>query len=624
MDINKTPPSDYKASELRSSLTSPSSKFSQAPQDISRFALKEGQMIKGEIINLRSSYVTIRLEPGNQVINARLEGNLPLAIGQTAQFQVAKDAADQLTLKYVPTNMQSSTEAMIEKAITASGLPLTSHNKSLVTLLLNTKMSIDKQTLQSMVKLSHQHRDTAPLTLVLMHKYNIPITKENITQFEAYANGTNQTLSLINELLNNMKELLPIAENSGSAINPPLLNITDIITNAITEAPEAFTNPSLPGEITNPLTTLLSEEDRITLATAIEQQVEASDHIAADIPDNLIARIYNGSIPLSEVVPLLTDLFQNGQNVISVDGMYHSLPDSNPAATVVTNLIQQYNNVINNTSEVKIILSLQQRVNLLEYVKAFHEASSISTQIEDGTARISDVLRFIKNGIASNIASGDIISTQNLLQSPEYARLLTGAFHEKWMVSPEKLRDKDTVTQLYETLEKDMDHLSHLINPSKDAIEAGRIQEPAKNMQQNLSFLKDLNQMFTYLPLPLQFKNQDAHCDLYILAKKKALKNPKDGLNILLNLDMANLGPLNIHVHMEGKQILAKFCLEDAIAGQLLTKHMHSLTSTLRKIGYNLHAEVVDTYKEPDFVQDFIEQDTLDMDIQRYAFDIRT
>src|SRR5262249_14996718 len=148
-------------------------------QTTQRPDLKEGQMVSGEIVDRRYNEVSIQLEPGNQTVTARLADDVSLSIGQKAQFLITDNSSGQLTLKYIPTDANSASDVIIQKALTASNLPLTDLNKAIVNELLNHSMSIDKQTLQLMVKLSHVNPGTAPLTLVLMLKNQIPLTQSN-------------------------------------------------------------------------------------------------------------------------------------------------------------------------------------------------------------------------------------------------------------------------------------------------------------------------------------------------------------------------------------------------------------------------------------------------------------
>jgi hypothetical protein len=642
MEISQTPLSSNKTSKSRTafpSASSPAARLQEGSkaaklQEASRISpetapveLKKGQMLRGKIVDLRYNSVRIRLEPGQQIITAGLEGDFPLAIGETAQFQVLQDSSDRLVLKYIPANMQAATETMIEKALLASKLPLTDSNKALVMTLLDYKMSIDKQTLQTMVKLSHQYHDTSFLTLVLMHKYNLPVTKGNIARFEAYTNGTNQLLTQVNAVTKNIAELLPsIGEANASdalfQVNDTLLSLLE--ENADTKAFD------FPAQTT--LGSILPEEDRLLLGEALKQQIEAGSPVSAAISDNIIDKIADGTLPLSDTIALLTDTFMPEQVSLHTlknemngqAGPLHAnslpLPESDPAAAIIASLIEKYPTVTDSPEEIRDLLNVQERENLLTYVRPYPMADDLREQIAAGTARIQDLLQWIK----SSLSPTNPHAAKELLQSPEYSKLLAEAFRDKWTLTPEKLRTKDSVLRLYEDLEEDLKKLDHLLETGKEVTETARLQEPVKSMQENLTFLKDLNQIAAYLPLPIQFKNQDAQCDLYVLARKKAAHPLKDGFTLLLHLDMTHLGMLNIHVRLEQKQILAKFYTEKPESRQLLSDHMSALTDALQKKGYRLHAEVTDTYEQPDLVKDLIEPDTEDSDIRRYTFDVRT
>lgn len=633
MEISQTPLSGNKISKSRTAFPSASSpaarlqESSRIPPETTPVELKEGQILRGEIVDLRYNSVRIRLEPGQQMITAGLEGDFPLAIGETAQFQVLQYSSDRLVLKYIPANMQAATETMIEKALLESKLPLTDSNKALVMTLLDYKMSIDKQTLQTMVKLSHQYRDTSFLTLVLMHKYNLPVTKGNIARFEAYTNGTNQLLTQVNAVTKNIAELLPSIGEANASV--ALFHVNDTLLSLLEENADtkAFNFPAQ-----TMLGSILPEEDRLLLGEALKQQIEAGSPVSAAISDNIIAKIADGTLPLSDTIAFLTDIFipeqaslnaldnktnwqENPLNILNLQ-----LPESHPAAAILASLIEKYPPTADSPKEIQDFLTAQEREHLLLYLPSDSVTDGFKEQIGSGTARIQDLLQWVK----SSLSQANLHAAKELLQSPEYGKLLAEAFRDKWTLTPEKLRTKDSILRLYEDLEEDLKKLDRLLETGKEATETARLQEPVKSMQENLTFLKDLNQIAAYLPLPIQFKNQDAQCDLYVLARKKAAHPLKDGFTLLLHLDMTHLGMLNIHVRLEQKQILAKFYTEKPESGRLLSDHMSVLTDALGKKGYRLQAEVTDTYEKSDFVKTIMEQGAEDSNIRRYTFDVRT
>ena len=115
----------------------------------------------------------------------------------------------------------SSADQMILKALTASGLPASERNRTLVMELLQHKLPIDKQTLQMFAKLAATNRNASSMTLILLYKNQIPITPANIRQFDAYQNGTHQLLkdiqSLSKSILELMKALSKVQEPGASS-----------------------------------------------------------------------------------------------------------------------------------------------------------------------------------------------------------------------------------------------------------------------------------------------------------------------------------------------------------------------------------------------------------------------
>lgn len=586
MDIKNSILSNYKSGKTKASLgktpistdklKDASQINKQTPKENALIDIKEGQTLKGEVVDLRYDSVTIRLEPGDQVVVAKLEGGVDLSIGQTAQFYVAEDGSNRIVLRYLPVD-GTSTNRTIDKALTASNIPLTNRNRLLVSELLANQMPVDKNTLSALVRLSHIHNEASPLTLVLMYKYNIPMTDENIQQFEAYQNGSNEIMGKINTLTDALLELINSSKEADPSSNEHL---------------DAFSNPSQVAE------TSIS-------STYINQQL----------------------------LQLNKDLLR----------LFDSNLDTNPNHAQFTpdapihNIISQEDIVSSNSSEITNILNQEERTELIRLLTPFsstnqldhqnnnlvdnHSNSQIFRQIDSGDAPLKDVLSYINLKVLKSDAAPKVVD--DILQSSVYSKLLQTVIKDRWTITPEKL-DQYSVSQLYENLDEDIKHINIMLQLSKDSAELMKLHEPSKGLQDNLSFLKDLNQVFNYLPLPIQFKNQDAHCDLYVLTRKKALNDQSNGLSVLLHLDMEHLGSLNIHLNMKNKNIAGKFYIEDLSSVELLSTHMETLVYNLKKKGYDFEPEVISSYEKPNFTKDFIANELKDNDFSRYTFDVRT
>ncbi|NLZ82266.1 MAG: flagellar hook-length control protein FliK [Clostridiales bacterium] len=603
----------------------------QMPKDIAQIDIKEGQTLKGEVVDLRYDSVTIRLEAGDQVVVARLEGGVDLSIGQTAEFYVAEDSSNRIVLRYVPVG-GTSTNRTIDKALAASNIPLTNRNKSIVIELLANQMPIDKNTLSTLVRLSHVHHEVTPLTLVLMYKYNIPMTDENIQQFEAYQNGSNEIMGKINNLTDGLLELIDMSKEA----EPSIIELIAPSSNSIHEADVNINTTELnqqilqlskdliqlldsntqrnqeyiPYDLDTPIHNILSKEDMAILENTLEQLININGKSVGS--KDLFGLEQKPEIPFS--INSLKDVIENPS--------FTSLPES------IKNQINQYvqNNIdLSNSPELNNILNQEERSELIRLLTPFSSHNQVDNQlfqqIDHGEAPIKAVIHYIGQNILNNDTSNNV--PNSIIQSPVYSKLLHSAIRDRWTITPEKL-DQYSVAQLYENLDEDIKQINNIIKLNNESIEMIKLQEPAKDLQDNLSFLKDLNQVFNYLPLPIQFKNQEAHCDLYVLTKKKALRDPNNGLSVLLHLDMEHLGSLNIHLNMKDKHIKGKFFIEDLSSVQLVSTHMDTLVDNLKKKGYDFVPELIGSYEKPNFTEDFIASELKDNDFSRYTFDIRT
>jgi hypothetical protein len=645
MDINQSSLSKFKSNKSdtpRSSMDTKSlseatklkvNSSSSSSSSIKQLDLKQGQIIKGEIIDHRYNEIRIQLEPGKQVITAQLSTDVPLSIGQEAQFEVTEDTAERLVLKFLPNETTAPSDITIQKALTASSLPMTDRNKAIVEELLNYRMPIDKQTLQALVKLSYTNREASPLTIVLMYKNKIPMTSANIKQFEAYQNGTHQLLNDINKVSKNLVELLKQSTQ--------LQNQQSIPPNELSSVPESFHeviqlndklldilfhNSEQRSQVDTsslPLSNFLGQEELTLLSNAVKQKIPDSLALPNGIPADITEQVMKGTLSLEDAVKMITKLYNGNSELLTPTALMETLSQQQTdrsVSTIVHTLLEKLSHSQNDPAQLASFLNSEERTVLLDSMKTFPSFGNTYHHITEGSVTVQDILTYVNE----NLTSAEETVAKNLLQSPEYLKLLEGAFHQKWTITPDKLAINTSVSELYQNLQEDMEKLSALEQSSKTTSGDLRLQEPVKNMQENLSFMKDLNEMFTYLQLPVQFKGHDVHSDLYVFKRKNAPHEKEENLSVLLHLDMTNLGSLNIHLQMDPTMIKAKFYLEDRSVEKLISNNLSTLTDALQKKGYHLHAEILDNYKKPDFSKDFIEQSATDSYVQRYTFDIRT
>jgi len=634
--------------------------------------LREGQTVRGQILDHRYNEVTIQLEPGRQTLTARLSGDIPLSIGQEAQFTVTEDTSGNYVLKYLPEETSVQSDATAQKALSASGLPVTDRNKALVTELMNHRLPIDKQTLQSLLRVALANREASPQTIILMYKNNIPLTPANIKQFEAYQRGTHQLVKDIGIISQNISGLLKqsgaITDLSGNPANPlagqtlqtdPALQMNQALQanqelqanqvlhmNQVLQAnqtpqlnqalqmnqallgilyPDGNTpsaDPAYP-----PLASSFNPAELGQLSKLFDQLGKENPSLLTELTAGLADKIQNGTLPVNEAAAWLDNITGANSNqehpLIGPDGTTQgSLTKEN--LSLITKLMEEYEAVATSSSQLAKVLTPQERLSIAEFPAGLTDlpnARDVADRITQGNITLKELLTFLQE----QLPKSDPTIAAKLLQSPEYAKIFEAAFLGKWTLTPDKVADKDSATNLLQELERDLDQLQSLAKGHPSISGNEHLQEPVQNLKENLRFMKDLNEAFTYLQLPVQFKKQNAHTELYVLTRKKALSDKRENLSVLLHLEMSNLGSLNIHLQLSNsKHIQAEFHVENQETATLIKNHLDILTAALLEKAYILQATVADTYTKPDFSKDFIEQSSQENNIKRYTFDVRT
>ena len=180
-------------------------------------SLYPGQIIKGEVTDLRNTEVVVTLE-NNTTVAGKLTNGSWLAIGETAAFKVASATQANIILEALPRTDMTLANSTIQKALEEAGLPKTERNQQIVLELMNNHLPIHKQAIQQMMQQSFQYKEIQIPTLVLLHKLQIPITLENATQFEMYQRNEHSISDQLQNLGNTLTTLLKnMATSSGNA-----------------------------------------------------------------------------------------------------------------------------------------------------------------------------------------------------------------------------------------------------------------------------------------------------------------------------------------------------------------------------------------------------------------------
>ena len=151
-------------------------------------SLVPGQTLRGEIVSREGSNAQIRLLQ-DVLIDAKVDADIRLDLGQNITFQV-KSNGQTLNLSPLFTNM--ATEGTVRKALDMASLPTNENTVAMTKQLMDVGLPIDKNTLQQIWHESNTFPDAEIMDIVNLHRLELPVTEENISQMASYRNLTHQ------------------------------------------------------------------------------------------------------------------------------------------------------------------------------------------------------------------------------------------------------------------------------------------------------------------------------------------------------------------------------------------------------------------------------------------------
>lgn len=560
--------------------------------------LREGQTLKGVVSDVHSDQITLVMEDGT-AFTGRLPDAGQYSIGQKAAFKIVSLDQNTIYMKAVSTSYLLDMEDTIDQALEEAGLPKSARNSDVVRSLLMNQQSISRENLLSSIRLCATYPDADVNSVITLRRLGLPLTPENLAQFEQYENNDHSLLDHFAQITDSIGDLMnaigtQVPRLSGQTAGQ-LLNL-------------ALSSPLTPEE------QALKEAQ----AAASEAQTEAAaqEGEGSDAPETAEKAPANAAdAALSEETEVSSSPFSRMKQIFS------SLTDGASAAKAAlseTGLAKDYK-VPFIHEQVGFSLSPEEREAFHSLLSDLPLPEELTTSLQEGTLTTRDFLTAVRQTLprmSSEQAAG-------LLSSPAFQRLVKDQFLSNWTLSPEKLKQKGAVEELYQQISSQVDKLSHFSQDvfGKNLFE--NLQQQTTQTSQNLNFMKLLNDTYQYVQLPVKLQQQNAHGDLYVMTRKESLRRHPDSLKALLHLDMDHLGSLDIHIIRENTSISTKFFVDEKDTLQLLEKNINLLQDALNEQGFSFSSEF--SMKEKDFnlVNDFMNAEAPVGTIARYNFDLR-
>ena len=540
-----------------------------AVMKLNRFVagMKAGQTIQGEIVSKSGSEVAIKLSD-DMVLNARLENDIELELGKLLTLEVRSNSGGTLSLSPLFENM--GLDANVLKALNMAGLPVNDKTIEMADTMMQNGMSISRDKLQEMFKEVVSFKEYAPSDIVNLHKLGVEVTKDNLEQFNNYKNLNHQVVKSVTDVVNELPNAFESLVKAGEP--DKAVALFDAVINTVISEEEV----PLEGSVI-PKAPMEQTKEGAVISNAVNpetagEEVTLTDGSKTVTPEqNIVKDEFIPAAKGNENVTSPVTLEQAGSEVKS-----EGVPKDNPEAVTTLNTV--------NTPENKAQIEA-------ELIRMYTEAKTP----EDKAALFAD---------------------------KEFQNLFKEALVNKWTITPEEVMNKENVEALYQRLRSGLSRLEQSANET--AGPTSPITQAVSNLNNNIDFMNQLNQMYTYIQLPLKMQNGEQHGELFVYTNKHSLASKDGSVSAFLHLDMDNLGPVDCYVTMKDSKVNTNFKLKDEETLDFIEAHMHILNDRLEKRGYSLNSKCNLLSEETSGMEEILKTDNLKVFGGHHSFDVRT
>ncbi len=559
-------------------------------------SLVPGQTISGEIVGRNGNEVQIKLSE-DVVLNARVDQNMNIEIGKNMTFEV-KNNGSSLTLSPLFTNVATGVNVL--KALDMAGLPVNRDTIDMTEQLMAAGLPVNKGSLQQIFREINSFPQATVSDIINLHRLQMPVNEANVNQMVSYRNLTHQLVDGMNDILGTLPEVFDSMMADGDVMGAVRLyrevlslvreagNVQGDGSSQVLQGGEALasgegTGAGLTGTASAAMSAVLAED---ASAQAILNLVDGllGDGTADGIGANAMAG-------------------QAGMSGDGADAVQGSLRAA--AAGEAMEFVDALH------------LSAEETVQLQSLIRQFAGGQMDAGLLFTRLAAFTEGAR---------TSSGAMHALERLFSGENFRAFFANSFKADWVLRPEELAVPGKVEELYRRLDR---QLKSLAGALEDAGQSGSTAYQATaSMSQNVDFLNQLNQMYSYVQLPLRLQQRDAHGDLYVYTNKKNLARKDGNVSALLHLDMEHLGPVDVYVAMQNNKVNTKFYLRDDEMIDFMAAHMDILTARLRKRGYECSFAMTTREEHKSEatkggLEPLLRQERGAM-LSRYAFDVRT
>lgn len=523
-----------------------------------------GSSFSGQVVTAEDGTVTIKLADST-MLSASLKGGISLAAGSQVTFLVNSNSNHQMTLSPLFTNLGAGLN--VENALKDAGLPIDAQTSKMVYDMMEHGMSVDRDSLLGMYRQIADHPQIDGGMAVRLAQMHLAVNEMNASQLEAYDNMNHQLSGGITEIAKGLQQAF---STMGEGNTENMIRLFEGIVD------------------------LLEEGGKVPEGME-EGLLKNAGQLAGELKNALLSGTAAGNL----------------ENAGGVNGEALT-----PGA---------------NGQPVSELLSDKELQALTDILKNAGGDKGIIDEIAKGAVSSREALKLIQDAMQGKGMSQNeqqILFKDNsdlwkeLLPNAAVGKLLQNALEKNWFMRPEDVADKEKIEEFYEQLKSQTGKLSDMTSAALGKDSA--LSQNVNRLSQNIDFMNQLNQTFTYVQVPLKMSNQNANGDLYVYTNKKNLAARNGSVSAFLHLDMDHLGSVDVYVAMEKQRVSTNFKVRDDAVLDLIEANIDLLNERLEKRGYKLHPTVEITEKEVSVVEEMQKQMGQNtMPIAQFSFDAR-
>ena len=615
--------------------------------------LEPGSTFEGTVNSVKNGKVVLALGNG-QTITARLDGKVSIQPGESMFFQVRSNDGTTIALRpYVQAG--NINNPILLNALTAAGVPATERNITMVDSMMKEQMSISRQSILDMGRVVGSNPNVNVNTAVLMTKIGLPVSAEMASQFENYMVDQHAIVDEMDLAMNQLGRLLGDADLGEEQSFELYGKVLDIL-NGEGETPAQTTD----GLQQNDTGTMVNAGENIEMEAAVQQskdgaaaegvqkqvqQQNTKDLISmgaagqeqsagvAENTENIVGEQTAGNAAQSMQTGIdAADVLKNTQadtaadfkNVQGQTDTLEQILDQN-GLDHLKRLLQNIPTLTGNTD----LFEVQEEEDVFVDTMSGDDAGKKTFELAQAEPEVTlkqsmtaeDFLNTLRDALKQNQEYGFAGMTK-LFGSKEFAAILKNCAEKQWLLEPEQLREASKVSDLYERLDHQMKQMENVMKAA--GVTQNSFIQTAADIRSNVEFMNQINQVYTYVQLPLKLSGQNASGDLYVYTNKKNLNDPEAELTAFLHLDLDNLGSTDVSIRMKDKNVKTNFYIADDASYDLIEKHLPVLEKRLAQKGYRCSITMSKEEKKVEFVEDFLQRDMPQAGtLHRYSFDVR-